>query len=300
MTEKDAGERSSWSRAVEALSVFAPPATLATALLIYFGWARADAQAKAMGLSVNLFGYTTRDFVLRSISALYAPAFCLLVAGIGWIAVDRALRRRIEAGRHRTVIARAARVVRVAAVVFTGVVLAVTLFAEPVEPDYGPYLMAVGVLLAAWATLTHRRACAGQVPRTSTDHRLPEAALVLSLVTLLLFWGTSLFAEYRGWQQASMLEQEVSFVPQQEISSVPRAQVFSPQPLDIEVDAVREVRLGTAEEPRYRYDGLRLLTASGGRLFFLHDGWTVQRGKVVVLPDDGSVRVEYGGRPTGT
>jgi hypothetical protein len=50
---------------------------------------------------------------------------------------------------------------------------------------------------------------------------------------------------------------------------------------------------------RYRHDGLRLLTAGGGRPFFLHDGWKVQEGKVVVLPDDGSVRVEYGGRSTG-
>lgn len=290
MTEKDAGERSSWSRAVEAVSVFGPPATVATALLIYFGWARADAQAQAMGLSVNLFGYTTRDFVLRSVSALYAPVFWLLVAGIGWIAVDRALRRRIEAGRGRTVIARAARVLRVAAVVCTGVVLAATLLAEQVDSINGPYLMAVGVLLAAWATRTHRRAYGEHAPEASTEHRLPETVLVLSLVTLLLFWGTSLFAQYRGWQQASALEQE--------ISSVPRAQVYSPQPLDIGVDAVREVRLGTADEPRYRYDGLRLLTASGGRLFFLHDGWGIQDGKVVVLPDDGSVRVEYGGRST--
>lgn len=292
MTEKDAGERSSWSRAVEAISVFGPPATVTTALLIYFGWARADAQARAMGLSVNLFGYTTRDFVLRSVSALYAPAFWLLVAGIGWIALDRALRRRIEAGRDRTAIARAARVVRVAAAVFTGVVLAVTLLAEQVDPVYGPYLMVVGVLLAAWATRTQRSACGGPAAAASTEHRRPEAALVLSLVTLLLFWGTSHFAEYRGRQQASML--------QEGISAVPSAQVYSPHPLDIGVDAVREVRLGTAEEPRYRYDGLRLLTASGGRLFFLHDGWKVQEGKVVVLPDDGSVRVEYGGRSTGT
>lgn len=288
MTEKEAGGRSSWSRAVETASVLAPPATVATALLIYFGWARADAQARAMGLSVNLFGYTTRDFVLRSVSALYAPAFWLLVAGIGWIAVDRALRRRIEAGHDRTAIARAARVAQVVAVVFTGVVLAVTLFAEQDDPTtYGPYLMAVGVLLAGWATRTHRRASDGRTSAASTEHRLPEAVLVLSRVTLLLFWGTSEFAEYRGKQQASMLEQGISFVP--------RAQVYSPQPLDIGVDTVREIRLGTAEDPRYRYDGLRLLTASGGRLFFLHDGWKVQEGTVVVLPDDGSVRVEYGG-----
>lgn len=270
--------------------MFGPPATVATALLIYFGWARADAQARAMGLSVNLFGYTTRDFVLRSISALYEPVFCMLVAGIGWVVLDRALQRRIGAGRDRTVVLRATRVAQVVAIAFTGVVLAVTLVVSTPGP-HGPYLMTVGVLLAAWATRTHRRASGGHAPAASTEHRLPETVLVLSLVTLLLFWGTSEFAEDRGKQQARRLEEQ--------ISDVPRAQVYSPQPLDIGVASVREVRLGPAEEPRYRYDGLRLLTASGGRLFFLHDGWKVQEGKVVILPDDGSVRVEYGGGSTG-
>ena len=58
--------------------------------------------------------------------------------------------------------------------------------------------------------------------------------------------------------------------------------------------AVREVKLGSAASPLYRYDGLRLLEVSGGRFFFLHDGWTVRNGVVVVLPDDNSVRIEFG------
>lgn len=52
--------------------------------------------------------------------------------------------------------------------------------------------------------------------------------------------------------------------------------------------------LGTAEAPLYRYDGLRLLTVSGERYFFLHEGWSVEEGTVVVLPDDASLRVQYG------
>jgi hypothetical protein len=32
---------------------------------------------------------------------------------------------------------------------------------------------------------------------------------------------------------------------------------------------------------------------SGGRFFFLHDGWTPQNGTVIVLPDDNSVRIEF-------
>ena len=38
----------------------------------------------------------------------------------------------------------------------------------------------------------------------------------------------------------------------------------------------------------------RLLVVSGGRVFFLHDGWTIADGRITVLPDDRSIRFEFG------
>ena len=43
-----------WKRAVDMLAVIGPPLTISTALLVYFGWARTDAQAKAMGLDLPI------------------------------------------------------------------------------------------------------------------------------------------------------------------------------------------------------------------------------------------------------
>lgn len=51
--------------------------------------------------------------------------------------------------------------------------------------------------------------------------------------------------------------------------------------------------MGSGDTALYRYDGLRLLVLSGGRFFFLHDGWTARDGTVIVLPDDNSVRIEF-------
>ncbi|MEC3852562.1 hypothetical protein [Paenarthrobacter ureafaciens] len=70
-----------WQRTLDVLSVIGPPLTVATALLVYFGWARTDAQAKAMGLDVSLFGYTVQDFILRSIQSLFQPLAWLTVIG---------------------------------------------------------------------------------------------------------------------------------------------------------------------------------------------------------------------------
>ena len=47
--------------------------TLVTAVLFYFGWRRSDVQAREMSIDVSLFGYSSQDYVLRSISSLYLP-----------------------------------------------------------------------------------------------------------------------------------------------------------------------------------------------------------------------------------
>lgn len=263
-----------------------PPATVVTALVIYFGWARAEAQARWMGLHVNLFGYTTRDFALLSISALYVPLLCLSAVALLWLWLDRLLRGRIDRGTTGAL----ARAVPRVALAGSGMLIAlmlVLLYAEPVFSQlYAPYLMTFAVLTAAWSVRIRRHARKDGPVRT-VEQRAVETTLVLVLVTLLLFWGTTTFAAARGRGQAEMLERNL-------LVATPASQVYSRQDLGIAVEGVTVHRLGTEGDPLYRYDGLRLLSASGGRYFFLHDGWTLARGTVVVLPDDDTLRVEYG------
>lgn len=287
MTEKPQGETPIWSRIVEIISVVGPPTTVLAALLIYFGWALSNRQARVMGLDVNLFGYTTQDFVLLSITALYKPLLCLLLVVLLWVWVDRAVRRRVESAA-----ALSAPVRRVLAVVLTLVTILVnllilTILLPLVGGDYLPYFLAFGVLLILWAI----RVYGWTDPRRQHDgahssSRTVELALVSAVVTLLLFWGTTNIAVSRGKDQAVDLQKNVA--------GLPRTLLYSTRPLNIGVEAVTQVELGTKEAPVYRYDGLRLLTVSGGRYFFLHDGWTVKDSRVVVLPDDSSIRIEYG------
>lgn len=286
MTETAAPTGSVWSHVLGYVSVIGPPATVVTALVFYFGWARAKAQAEWMGLHVNLFGYTTRDFALLSISALYLPLLLLVALAMLWVGLDRLLRRRIDrgaAGRWATALPRAA-LLGAGALIGLMVVL---LFAERVySPLYAPYLVTAGVLVAAWAVRIRRCAAAVEGPRRPAEQQAVEATLLLVLVALLLFWGTSNFAEARGRGLAEDLEVNLPWLP--------RAQVYSQEPLGLDVPGVTTRELGTAEAPLYRYDGLRLLTVSGERYFFLHEGWSVEEGTVVVLPDDASLRVQYG------
>jgi hypothetical protein len=267
------------------VSAIGPPITLSTALLIYFGWVRADAQARAMGLDVTLFGYTTQDLILFSLSHLFIPLVFLLTAGIGWLALDRWLGRRADDAGSRPWVQPLAAAAAAAGVLVAAGMLLWEVAGPGDAPLFGPYVMAAGVLLTAWAVRLRRRACAGQGRVLALEQRAVEGALLFGLVTLLMFWGAADHAQAVGQGLAADLEQSVR--------TLPRAELYSARPLGIGGPAVTEVRLGTAADPLYRYDGLRLLEVSGGRLFFLHDGWTLRNGVVVVLPDNNSVRIEF-------
>jgi hypothetical protein len=69
---------------------------LITGLLYYFGWVRAQATAGYFGLDTSLIGYTTTDYLLRSVSVTFTPflrmAFVALVLlGLHRLVVLRAL-----------------------------------------------------------------------------------------------------------------------------------------------------------------------------------------------------------------
>lgn len=285
MTETKGDERSPWSRALGVISAVGPPLTVATALLFYFGWARADAQAAYMGLNVSLFGYSVQDYLLISINALFLPLVSILVLAVVWLALDRWLRRCIAEDRGRAVIVRAAGIAAVLSGLLVGISLLLAIAERARAALYTPYLMALGVLVATWCVHLRRLGREGIRPALTAEQRAVETTLVLSIVTLLLFWGTADFAQALGRRLAVDYEQGVQFMP--------RAEVYSSKPLGIGSAAVTEVNVGSADAALYRYDGLRLLVLSGGRFFFLHDGWTPQNGTVIVLPDDNSVRIEF-------
>lgn len=277
-----------WQRTLQVLQVIGPPLTVATALLVYFGWARTDAQAKAMGLDVSLFGYTVQDFILRSIQSLFQPLAWLVVIGMLWLMLDRAVSRLLEAGRYRKAVRLAGTVVMLLGFAYAAAMwLAVSARPEQVLL-YVPFLIAGGLVVGAWGMNLRRRADdrTEPPPRTPQAPRALERSLVFVLVTLLLFWGTSDYAQALGRGAALDYQARSSLLP--------TAVVYSKDRLAVGAPNVREESAGSEGAPLYRYTGLRLLVVSGGRIFLLNDGWSLERGRVVVLQDDGSVRVEYG------
>jgi hypothetical protein len=290
----DTGE-SPLRSALSVLTTLGPPLTIVTALMFYFGWARSDTQARYMGLDVSLFGFSTQDYVLQSINTLYLPLLVIVALTLGWLSlhqrVDRALGRPASRPTLRTA-GRAA--LGAGLLAAAGAVLAATLYRDRVlAPLIIPLVLAAGTAAAAYGGwLAGAAGAEPHPPRPASPawQRALRALLVGSVITLALFWEVSNYAAVVGRGYALQIAASVS--------TLPRATAFSATPLGIQAPGVREERLSAGPNAardmlRYRTTGLRFLVRSGGRIFLLHDGWTPQRGTVVVLPDNEQVRWQF-------
>jgi hypothetical protein len=279
MTEPDgaalAGEQR-LSRVLKALTQVTSYVAFATALLYYFGWRRSEAQAHAFGADASVFGMSSEDYVLRSIDVVLIPLLILLLAGLlaAW------LHGRLVGSRY---VDRAARVLG-----FSWLVCAVgAVLLLVIAPDAGnltvPFWFAGG-LLGTWYAMALRRTISGASSPTS----LPVLVILATLAAASMFWMTERVARVVGEARAEQIKADVG-------GTLEQVGVYSAKRLQLQAVGVTETTLtDDAAAYRYRYDHLFLLQESGDKFFLLTGDWSPGRGQLVVLPDDGSIRLVFG------
>lgn len=252
-----------------------------TAVLFYFGWARARATYAYFGVDVSVLNFSVSDYVLRSVST----AFPFLIA-IGFLAlcgliVHDHLRPSLSGNA-----AQAARLVRIlawagGAVVVAGFILAVAITGPGGSAPVGPAAMTAGLAVAAYALMLRDHYVEGNRSRLFVA--------VLSLGSLALLWSVGTYADYIGIRVAEQIR-----------ASLPTASnvvVFSASNLSLAGPGVTVARIAAPDALyRFRYSGLRLLTSSGEQYFLLPAGWRPGTGSVIVLPvtsGGASTRVEF-------
>jgi hypothetical protein len=281
----DSGE-SPLRSAISVLTTLGPPLTIVTALMIYFGWARSDAQAQFMGVEVRLFGFSAQDYVLQSISTLYLPLLVIAVLALGGLAMHQRVDQALRRPSVRPVLRTAGRVAFVIGFVAVGVAVFIA-WRDPTRASLViPLVLAFGTAFAAYGSWLAgaARKLDTAVPALPSWQRALRTLLVGSVITLALFWEVSVYAGIVGRGYAQDLAES--------LPKLPRATAFSVSPLGIDAPGVDEERIelnpetGTEAAARYRTTGLRFLASSGGRIFLLHDGWRPGDGTVIVLPDN--------------
>jgi hypothetical protein len=282
--------------------------TVVTALLVYFGWRRAETQADRLGIDESVLRMTTREYVLRSVGPVLVLLVGVAVCGLAWMALERRLTPLLcpapDAGIDPA--APVSRLVRLAVpalglgwLVLPGLVYLLGFVWPATAFVLFPASIAAGVLLWAYACQVRRdRDRSNDDSRTDDSHSGGGAkegpsrfALIFVglLVLVCLFWTASNYAEVLGHRLAD------DFV--HKVDHLPGVVVLSEQRLFLDGPGVDEDSLAGPDNDgalRYRYEGLRLLENTGGRYFLVSDGWTPTDGVVFVLKDDDdTIRLDF-------
>jgi hypothetical protein len=282
--------------ALEAIGTVVAPTTVLSALLFYFGWVYSAARASVFGIDASLFGYSTQDYVLRSFQPVAPFLGTILLLGLVFFQIHSTLSGWVLTGRHQRFVGLLS-----STIPFVGMVLLAAGLAgiANVPPFNGvswladlaaPLDVALGVIAVAYG-MHLRRACL----RSPQDDPRPQArslrsaklGAVFLLVSLNLLWAAGVWAQKLGQDQGTLVADTLAYQP--------GATVYSKQALNIEPSGTITVaRVGGGETGySFRYDGLKLLVHSGGRYFLVSADWSPAKGRVIVLPDDNSLRVEF-------
>lgn len=272
-----------------------PPLSLGTALLVYFAWARRNAYATALGFDPGLLeDASVPGYLVRSVGAVWFPLLIALTGLLLWLGTDRILRRWARDGMHRRVITRVTWALPAGGVALVGSAALATTFIPVTGPYVSvgwPFLVALAVLVSAYAASLRRQAHPRTSRQDSVGHRWAITAVTGLLVALLLFDGMDRFAQVVGRGLAERVIEQPSRHTQPVL-------LYSTQ--DLQLDPATATRQALPSTPdtayHYRYEGLRLVFVNGDHYFLIGRTWRPRSGTLIVLPRDG-IRIEF---PRGT
>jgi hypothetical protein len=261
-----------------AISLASQTAVL-TAILFYFGWARARATYAYFGVDVSVLNFSVSDYVLRSVDTAFPLLVAIGLVALGALLVHDQLRPRLT--NNTALVARMVRILvgTGCTLVAAGIVLAVIITEPSSSALVGPAIMLVGFAIIAYALMLR--------DRYIEEIRSPLLVVVLSLALLALFWSVGAYANYIGTKVAEQVSAS--------LLTATNVIVYSAGNLSLAGPGITTSRIVAPDaQYRFRYGGLRLLVSSSDQYFLLPAGWRPGRGAVIIIPTSGQgTRVEF-------
>ena len=268
---------------LQQLASIVAPTTFASVLLGYFGYVATRARFQYFGVYLDLVNLSAHDLLLYGSEVVYVPitltALAVLVAAGARLAGQRLLGGEWWTGLSAWV---------TAAGLLVGVLLLVRAVGGILAPDrYQPHLPVLTPLSLRLGALLLRHSLGSQLatrwqqpwnPRLVAAGRIATAALLVAG----LFWIANGFAALYGVGRAL---DDVAGLPGR-----PELVLDTKEPLDAP-PGVTQTPI-TAGPFKYRYEGLRLLVESGGRLFLVPANWKQGTSRTLVVDFTPDVRIQ--------
>jgi hypothetical protein len=277
---------------VGVIGLFVAPTTVVTALCYYFGYLYTRKYFAYFGVDANAIGFSTSDYVIRSVTALYVPVLAFVFC---WVAVLWAgfyLRRLAQTGRRNELLRRTA--LALIAVGMLGLlrgVLGMTLpqYAFPRNAALTPLTAGLGaaaIVVGSWLLVAMRTGSAPQPFATVARATLLAAA---GIMVLALFWITGNLASHYGEEQA---KSTAAGLWKQETAVV----LDTSERLSAPKQLIRETALDSADAGRgirFRYRCFRALVVKDGRWVLIPAAWEPPHGYAVIVTTDATTRVSF-------
>lgn len=269
------------------------PATLATALLLYFGYIATRARYAYFGVPVDMTGRSNQDLMLDGMEVVFVPAAMIFLGVMLLVAIHAltswVLSRDANTGNETSAAAFLAYGFVLVGVLLIGrALIGIFVQSSDVSVVFGttPLSLAFGPAAVAYGVWIYGRQRGRPVLTTRLARNGVMCAVALGVFGL--FWGSTQLAwaygKGRGRQDADGLYKR------------PEVVVDTKEPLDGLPVGVSASRLGPAGKDGrtylYRYRGFRMLMASGGRLFLVTPDWHAGLDQTIVLPYGDDIRVQ--------
>jgi hypothetical protein len=310
MTQPDAGPLAASPgilARLRELATFVAPTTVATSLLFYFGYVTTRSRFDYFGVYLDMTDLSNQSLLLYGLEVIYVPAALAFLAVLAVVAIHGTVRWLLTSEGRDSASLLVALASALGGLLLIGRALVGMLVpgVEEVEfPGTTALMLATGPALVAYAgwiagSVAARRTTgtrgreAGGVTRFAAwcagdqASRLRRGALacVVGLAVAGLFWAVHEFAWAYG---AGRAYDDAKLMPKR-----PGVVLEAKERLAALPPGISETPLAGANDQgfRYRYEGMRLLLASGGRLFLVPQDWT-SASRTMVVTYDADVRIQ--------
>ncbi|WP_433462128.1 hypothetical protein [Spirillospora sp. CA-128828] len=281
-----------WTQRLTALSTFGPPTTIIAGVLIWYGYVATLQRFRYFGVDLQLTDLANQDLLKLGVEVAYPAAVLLLLVLLVALGSHALISGVVLPARPGLVpwIAAATALVGLAVLVRALVGLLSTQVARNETPGVTPLSLTMSVPLLVYAFWLARHAGEGGWRDRPVMDALERGGRLVSIgvVVMGLFWAANSLAGEVGIARA--------YDDAKNLHKRPEVVLYSKEPLHDVPPETMYADFGAKVPFRYRYRNLRLLLASGGRLFLVPLTWkphdSTARISTFVVPYDGNIRLQ--------
>ncbi|MGK8559480.1 hypothetical protein [Nocardia gipuzkoensis] len=266
------------------------PTTIITALCYYFGYVHTRKKLAYFGVDCDALGFSSSDYVVGSVSVLYAPLLLLLVGWFSAAWVGTYARRFIRSGQRPRLVRYIGRTILTLGAIFitTGVTGVAAPWLTPKAPViswvFSPTTLGLGGLLVVVGYWVQSASMSGASTHKPTPTTRVNQTIAIAVSLVALFAVMNSFATRLGENAAQSAAHE--FWTRESVVSV-----VTDERLDVPRNLIAEtlVEAQPQQPPRFRYQCFRTLVARGDLWVLVPAKWSQDNGFAVIVPADSSI-----------